>query len=145
MHYQLLKQKIGILDDYEPFRLEGDLHLTFENVAGFTEPMTAKIVSSAPYFCHVQDGGAVFSKKNLKGKVGVCLICKEGTIACTGFTALENGEGKLWIQPDVSDIVKRLKRAEKELSNCLADIEDLSKKYNGLASRIEKLFAGYNY
>ena len=143
--YNVLKQNIGVLADFEPVLIREHLHLRFENIEHLTEPITAKIVGSAPYFCSLENGEAIFPKTALVGKIGVCLITSDGTIPCAGFRAVTDKDGKLWLYPDLSDVLKRLSAAEKEISKLIIKHSDLAEKYKTLEDKLAKLFSGYNY
>ena len=143
--YNVLKQNIGVLADFEPVIIREHLHLRFENIEHLRKPITAKIVGNAPHFCSLENGDAVFPKTALVGKIGVCLITSDGTIPCAGFRAVTDKDGRLWLYPDLSDVLKRLSAAEKEISDLIIRYSDLAEKYKTLEDKLAKLFSGYNY
>lgn len=143
--YSLLEQKHGIINDPSPIDIISELIVEIENAADFKEPMTLKIVSDAEYYFAIKDGQAVVPSKNLVGDIKISVITSVGTFNCTGLTAIKNGNGTLTVVPNYKELLKRLNDVERYVSDTLNAYRALEAKYDGLASRIDKLFSQNYY
>jgi predicted nuclease with TOPRIM domain len=90
----------------------------------------------------VRDGVCRFPKEALVGDIGVTIITNQGVIPCTSLVAGETKSGVM-VFPDARDVLERLDRAERDISECLEIIERLEGKYDDLDNRLKRLFVGY--
>lgn len=141
MRYRINRQGYGTLVDSGPVTVTGELVLEVE-----IEEATVKLVTGAkgsPYYAAVREGGCRFPREALVGDIGVSIITNRGVIPCTSLVAVETQGGEVMIFPDARDVLERLDRAERDISECLDIIARLEGKYDDLDSRIKRLFAGY--
>jgi hypothetical protein len=140
MRYRINRQGYGTLVDSGPVTVTGELVLEVE-----AEAATVKLVSAAkesPFFETVREGRCRFPREALIGDVGVSIITERGVIPCTSLVAFETAKGTVVI-PDARDVMDRLNRAERDISEGLGIIARLEAKYDDLDSRLKRLFTGY--
>lgn len=141
MRYRLNRQGYGTLVDSNPTLVTGEVVLEVE-----AEGATVKLLTGAegsPYYAAVRGGVCRFPKEALVGDIGVSIITNQGVIPCTSLVAVETQGGGVMIFPDARDVLERLDRAERDISDCLAVIERLEGKYDDLDNRLKRLFVGY--
>lgn len=140
MRYRLNRQGYGTLVDSNPTLVTGEVVLEVE-----AEGATVKLLTGAegsPFYAAVRDGVCRFPKEALVGDIGVSIITNQGVIPCTSLVAVETKSGVM-VFPDARDVLERLDRAERDISECLAIIERLEGKYDNLDNRLNRLFVGY--
>jgi hypothetical protein len=140
MRYRINRQGYGTLVDSGPVTVTGELVLEVE-----IEEATVKLVTGAkgsPFYSAVREGGCRFPREALVGDIGVSIITNRGVIPCTSLVAVETKSGVM-VFPDARDVLERLDRAERDISECLAIIERLEGKYDDLDDRLKRLFVGY--
>lgn len=126
--------------DAAPLLVEGELVV---EVDGGGETM--KLVTGAkgsPFYAAIREGVCRFPKEALVGDIGVSIISSRGVVPCTSLVAVETKSGVM-VFPDARDVLERLERAERDISDCLAVIERLEGKYDDLDERLKRLFVGY--
>lgn len=142
MKYRLNKQGYGSLMDGNKVLVLKDLTIEID-----AEGETVKLVSAAensPYYETVKDGKCVFPRSALVGDIGISVITKQGTIPCTALVAVETQLGTV-VLPDAREILSRLERVERDISNTLVVHEELTGKYKDLEDKLSRLFDGYNF
>ena len=140
MRYRLNRQGYGTLVDSNPTLVTGEVVLEVE-----AEGATVKLLTGAegsPFYAAVRDGVCRFPKEALVGDIGVSIISSRGVVPCTSLVAAETKSGVM-VFPDARDVLERLERAERDISDCLAIIERIEGKYDDLDERIKRLFTGY--
>ena len=140
MRYRLNRQGYGTLVDSNPTLVTGEVVLEVE-----AEGATVKLLTGAegsPFYAAVRDGVCRFPKEALVGDIGVSIISSRGVVPCTSLVAVETKSGVM-VFPDARDVLERLERAERDISDCLAIIERIEGKYDDLDERIKRLFTGY--
>ena len=142
--YELQEQQYGSVFDFSPVKVEDDVIFQFNNLKNYGDAVL-KIVSNANYFFAIKDGECIVPKSALVGKIGVCVLCDVGAIPCTGLVAFVGDDGKTVIIPDATDVLKRLKKAESDISSLISDYKKVTEIYKGLESRITRLFSQYNF
>lgn len=145
MKYRLNRQGYGSLETPEPELVTKELLI--EIPAEEAEGCTVKLVSDAPdspFYARVVDGVCLFPRRALKGYIGLSVISDKGARTCTPLVAIEATEGVV-VVPDARDVLTRLARIEREVSDAVAVHHDLLKKYEDLEKRISHLFDGYNF
>ena len=141
MRYRVNRQGYGSLVDAAPVLVEGDLVV---EVDGAGETM--KLVTGAkgsPFYAAIREGVCRFPKEALVGDIGVSIISSRGVVPCTSLVAVETQGGGVMVFPDARDVLERLERAERDISDCLAVIERIEGKYDDLDERLKRLFTGY--
>lgn len=140
--YILQKQHYGSVQAFTSMIVEDELVFSFENS---DDDMAVKIVSYDSFFCLIKGGKCKFPKKALKGEISVSVITSDGTIPCTGLIAIPMENGAVMVLPNAKEVLSRLQKAERDISSLIESRIALEKKYNGLESRIAKLFDGHNF
>ena len=141
MRYRLNKQGYGTLMDESPVLVGDELACEVE-----VDGATVKLVTGAkgsPFYAAVRDGVCRFAKETLVGDVGVSIITNQGVIPCTSLVAVETKGGVMLI-PDARETLKRLERAERDISDCVRMYTELQEKYENLEERLRRLFVGYD-
>lgn len=141
MRYRVNRQGYGTLVDSNPTLVTGEVVLEVE-----AEGATVKLLTGAegsPFYAAVRDGVCRFPKEALVGDIGVSIITNQGVIPCTSLVAVETQGGGVMVFPDARDVLERLERAERDISDCLAIIERIEGKYDDLDERLKRLFVGY--
>ena len=141
MRYRVNRQGYGSLVDAAPLLVEGELAV---EVDGGGETM--KLVTGAkgsPFYAAIREGVCRFPVEALVGDIGVSIISSRGVVPCTSLVAVETQGGGVMVFPDARDVLERLERAERDISDCLAVIERIEGKYDDLDERLKRLFVGY--
>ncbi len=141
IRYRINKQGYGSLIDASEVLVPRELTIEID-----AEGETVKLVSSAvgsPFYEKVRNGECKFPREALIGNLGISVINTRGTISCTPLVAAETAGGVL-VFPDARDLLSRLERVERDISDTLVVHEELTGKYNELTQRLDKLFRGFD-
>ena len=145
MKYRLTNQGYGSLMTPAPELVTEELLI--EIPAEEAEGCTLKLTSDAedsPYYARITDGTCLFPKRALKGYVGLSVISDKRTSMCTPLIAIEAEEGVV-VVPDARDILTRLARVERDISDSIDARRALEAKYKSLEDRLSRLFDGYDF
>ena len=147
MKYTLLNQKYGIPDDLSSESVKDKLIIKIENEGGFKPPMTMRLVNEdkTVYFARIEGGQCAFRAEALRGRLGLCVVSPSGTIPCMSLVATRAEDGSLLVFSDPKEVLTRLSRTERDISDAIAAYRSLEAKYNGLMDRIQKLFSQNYY
>lgn len=145
MKYRLNKQGYGSLETASPEFVTKEFLI--EIPAEEAEGCTVKLMTDAaesPFYARIIDGMCLFPRRALKGYMGVSVISEKRTVLCTPLVAIETAEGVV-VVPDARDVLTRLARVERDISDSLAVHEALEAKYKALEDKLSRLFDGYNF
>lgn len=145
MKYRLTNQGYGSLMTPAPELVTKELLI--EIPAEEAEGCTLKLTSDAedsPYYARITDGMCLFPRRALKGYISLSVISEKRTLMCTPLIAIEAEEGVVVI-PDARDILMRLARVERDISDSIDARRALEAKYKSLEDRLSRLFDGYNF
>lgn len=146
MKYVLLNQKYGILDSLEAVKVNNRLECELENVGGFKEPLTVKLMRNDSVWYFKVDGGRFsFPREALLGNVAICVVTGDGIVPCLGLVCIVGDDGMVNVIPDVKDVLTRLVDTEREMSDTLQAYRQLEEKYKSLEDRLLKLFSESYY
>lgn len=141
IRYRINKQGYGSLMDADAVLVPRELVIEID-----AEGETVKLVSGAngsPFYERVRNGECKFPREALFGNLGISVINTRGTIPCTPLIAAETVNGVL-VFPDAREILSRLERVERDISDTLVIHRELEGKYNELTQRLDKLFRGFD-
>lgn len=142
IRYRINKQGYGSLMDADAVLVPRELVIEID-----AEGETVKLVSAAvasPFYEKVRNGECKFPREALIGNLGISVINTRGTIPCTPLVAVETVNGVL-VFPDARDLLSRLERVERDISDTLVVHSELEGKYKGLEDKLSRLFDGYNF
>lgn len=140
--YKLTQQGYGSLINADKVLVNREL--VFEVDA---EGETVKLVSKAsgsPFYKRVVNGICKFPEAVLVGDIGISVITKQKTIPCTSLIAFKTIDGTV-VVPDARDVLPRLARAERDISDAIVIHRELEDKYKALEDKLIRLFDGYNF
>ena len=132
MRYRITKQGYGSLVEAKRTLINRELTIKVN-----AEGQTVKLVTEAegsPFYSKVIGGVCKFPRAALVGDIEVSVITTQGVIPCTPLFALETTSGTV-VYPDAKDVMRRLSRAEKDISAALEQNHSLEEKYNDLNAR----------
>ena len=92
----------------------------------------------------VEDGIATFDASALVGAIGLSLVRASGTVPLGCFVCVPTSQGARLYQ-DASDVLTRLARVERDISDAYAIHRAMEAKYEDIVDRLNKLFTGYNF
>ena len=142
MTYEIINGA-ALLYSYDTLTVTGDVDIRV-NVDGVLKV----VCDSKPpeYYSQSEDGSYRVPAKDLCGKVKACIILNNGEIVTLqSFYAISGDNGKITLLPDASDLFSRVAKTEIAMSGLKEKQNNLTKKYEDLEKRIEKLFEGYNF
>lgn len=140
--YKLTNQGYGSLITIDKVLVPSELVIEVD-----AEGETVKLVSKAsgsPFYARVANGTCKFSKDVLVGDIGISVITTRGAIPCTSLIALKTIDGTV-VVPDARDVLPRLARAERDISDAIVIHRKLEDKYKALEDKLIRLFDGYNF
>ena len=141
MKITILNQGIGVVDTPLPERVTNPLRIEIEGADG----EVVKLVGEEHVvYAKVDGDAAVFDASALRGRVALSLVRASGTVPLGAYICLPC-EGGVDMYPDAANMLKRLARVERDISDALAVHRAMDAKYDGLVKRIEALFSGYNF
>lgn len=143
MKYLLNKQGYGSLVTATPEVVTTELVLEIPEAEGDT----VKLVTGAkesPLYARVEGGRCTFPVRALVGDIGVSVISNVRTVRCSGLIAIKS-EGGVTVVPDAREVLERLARVERDISDSLVVHDKLEEKYKALEDKLSRLFDGYNF
>ena len=141
MKITILNQGIGVVDTPLPERVINPLRI---EIAGADGEVVKLVGEEHVVYGKVEKGAAVFGTSALRGRVALSLVRASGTVPLGAYICLPV-EGGVDMYPDAADLLARLTRVERDISDAYAIHRAMEEKYDGLVKRIEALFSGYNF
>lgn len=141
MKFRILNQGIGVAETPLPEDVAGTLRIEIEGADG----EVVKLVGEEHVvYGKVEQGAATFDRAGLVGRIGLSLVRASGTVPLGGFICVPTAEGVRLYQ-DAADMLERLARVERDISDAYAIHRAMEEKYDGLVKRLDALFSGYNF
>lgn len=141
MKITILNQGIGVVDTPLPERVTNPLRIEIEGADG----EVVKLVGDNNIAYGKVEGGSVsFGASELRGRVALSLVRASGTVPLGAYICLPV-DGGVDMYPDAADLLAKLTRVERDISDAYAIHRAMEEKYDGLVKRIEALFLGYNF
>lgn len=142
MIFEILNQRVGVTDNLDPETVSDKLVI---GVGCEYDGGVIKLLrrgSQTPYYSRVEEGKGYFGREALEGEITMLLITTAGVAELGSYICIER-DGKTVIYHDARDVLERLDRTERDISECLDIIERLEGKYDDLDERLKRLFTGY--
>ena len=143
MKYLLNKQGYGSLVTATPEVVTTELVLEIPEAEGDTVKLVTGEKES-PFYARVEGGKCTFPVRALVGDIGVSVISNVRTVRCAGLIAIKS-EGGVTVVPDAREVLERLTRVERDISDSLVVHDRLEEKYKALEDKLSRLFDGYNF
>lgn len=141
MKFRILNQGIGAAETPLPEDVAGALRIEIEGADG----EVVKLVGEEHVvYGKVEQGAATFDRAGLVGRIGLSLVRASGTVPLGGFICVPTAEGVRLYQ-DAADMLERLARVERDISDSLVVHDKLGEKYKALEDKLSRLFDGYNF
>ena len=143
MKYLLNKQGYGSLVTASPEVVTTELVLEIPEAEGDTVKLVTEAKES-PFYARVEGGNCTFPVRALVGDIGVSVISKVRTMRWAGLIAIKS-EGGVTVVPDAREVLERLTRVERDISDSLVVHDRLEEKYKALEDKLSRLFDVYNF
>ena len=141
MKFRILNQGIGVVDTPLPERVTNPLRI---EIAGADGEVVKLVGDNNIAYGKVTDGAVTFDVAELCGRVELSLVRASGTVPLGAYICLPV-EGGMDMYPDAADLLARLTRVERDISDAYAIHRAMEEKYDGLVKRLDALFTGYNF